>query len=257
MTTQDWLPGVAADDGEPGASGTRWGRGLRIGAGAVVLVVALVAVLLGAHDLAAAPPPTALPAPAPVATGDVQPPPPSPTVIHLGLTDPRVTVGRRLADLVVDAMPLEGTVAPDRVPNFDTCQPDGSVLQYLPVVIEAPVASIHGRFTVETTASTPPLPGRLGFFFQAGRGSTPCPGGVWSPSDTFEASNYEQPKITGYIVLDQAFTPMTPKGRSDVFRTLQLRVSGLQTGKQPLVLGPLTTGSLCPGTQDEFCAPLG
>jgi hypothetical protein len=256
MTTQDWWPG-AADHEDDSAPPSRWTRWLGAGAGTVAVVVALTAVLIGVHHLTQAPEAAAAPPP-PVRTVDAAPPPPvSTTVLHVGLTDPRVTGGQRLADLVVDTKPLEGTVAPDRVPHFDTCQADGSVLQYLPVVIEAPVAAMHGTFTVETTASTPPLPGRLGFFFQAGQASTPCPGGVWSPSDSFEAAAYEQPRITGYIVLDQAFSAATPKGRSDVFRTLQLRVSGLETVHQPLTLGPLTTGSLCPGTQDELCAHLG
>ncbi|QXG75561.1 hypothetical protein KUM42_17395 [Modestobacter sp. L9-4] len=256
MTTQDWWPG-AADHEDDSAPPSRWTRWLGVGAGTVAVVVALTAVLIGVHHLTQAPEAAAAPPP-PVRTVDAAPPPPvSTTVVHVGLTDPGPPGSPALADLVVDTKPLEGTVAPDRVPHFDTCQADGSVLQYLPVVIEAPVAAVHGTFTVEPTAGTPPLPGRLGFFFQAGRASTPCPGGVWSPSDSFQAGNYEQPRITGYVVLDQAFSAATPKGRSDVFRTLQLRVSGLQVGKRPVTLGPLTVGSLCPGTTDQLCVPLG
>lgn len=159
--------------------------------------------------------------------------------------------------LVVGTQPLQGGAAPDRVPNFDTCTADPARLQYLPVQIRMPQYWLSATFTVQTTGSTPPDIGRLGFFFQSGGDGTPCPNGTWSTSDSFLAANMDQQVITGYVVLDPAFTSSTPQGRPDVFRSLQLRVSDIQYGgRRPIVSAP-TVGSLCPGTQDELCASLG
>jgi hypothetical protein len=99
--------------------------------------------------------------------------------------------------------------------------------------------------------------GRLGFFFQAGHASTPCPNGAWSASDSFLASNVGQEIITGYVVLDQAFTSSTSQGRADVFRSLLVRVSNIRTSGRPAIVTPPPVGSLCPGTQNELCAPPG
>jgi hypothetical protein len=66
-----------------------------------------------------------------------------------------------------------------------------------------------------------------------------------------------QDLITGYVVLDRAITPDTPQGRLDVFRTLQLRVSDIQWSGRPVNIGSPSAGSLCPGTRNELCAPLG
>lgn len=44
------------------------------------------------------------------------------------------------------------------------------------------------------------------------KADAPCPNGAWPTSDCFQASNYGQEVITGYIVLDQAFTPSTDWG---------------------------------------------
>jgi hypothetical protein len=119
-----------------------------------------------------------------------------------------------------------------------------------------PESWLSATVTVQTTASTPADIGRLGFFFQAGEASTPCPNGAWSTSDSFLA-NVGQSVVTGYIVLDRAFTPSTPQGRSDVFGTLGLRVSRIRLSLRPAAVRPPSVGSLCPGTTNELCAPLG
>jgi hypothetical protein len=157
----------------------------------------------------------------------------------------------------VGTQPLQGGTSPDLVPQFDTCQADEAALQYLPVQIRTPQNWLSATFTMQTTASTPPDLGRLGFFFQAGDASTPCPDGAWSTSDSFEASNVGQARITGYVVLDQAFAASTPQGRPDVFRTLQLRVSNIRFSGRLATVSPPTVGSLCPGTENELCASLG
>ena len=92
------------------------------------------------------------------------------------------------------------------MPNFATCHADRATLQYLPVQIQLPENWLSATRTAQTTTSTPAGIGRLGFFFQAGDASTPCPAGEWANSDRFLASNVGQETITGYVVLDQAFT---------------------------------------------------
>jgi hypothetical protein len=256
MTAQDWMPGLADDADVSDATTSRRRRWVRAGAGALATGIALAAVVVVAHRLAATTPVTSTAPPANAAAA-------APTlearsvVIDAGLSDPAVTGGYQLAPLIVGTQSLQGGTSPDLVPQFDTCQADEAALQYLPVQIRTPQNWLSATFTMQTTASTPPDLGRLGFFFQAGDASTPCPDGAWSTSDSFEASNVGQARITGYVVLDQAFAASTPQGRPDVFRTLQLRVSNIRFSGRPATVSPPTVGSLCPGTEDELCVSLG
>jgi hypothetical protein len=215
--------------------------------------------VVAAHRPAATPPApstaTVLPSSAATHTGAATPQA-RPVVIEADLSDPAVTGGEPLAPLIIGTQPLQGGVAPDRVPHFDTCHADTATLQYLPVQIRRPENWLSATVTVQTTASTPAGIGRLGFFFQAGDASTPCPHGAWSTSDSFLAPIPDE-VITGYVVLDQAFTSSTPPGRPDVFRTLRLRVSNIRFSGRLATVTPPTVGSLCPGTQDELCAALG
>jgi hypothetical protein len=256
MTTQDWLPGLETDEEQSGTPTARRRRWLL--AGVLVTVLALGAVVVEVIGLttaeragSTAPAPSANVAPETPAARPVA----GPVVIEADLTDPGVTDGLPVGPLVIAEQPLQGGSAPNRVPNFDTCQADASMLQYLPVQIGLPEDWLSATVEVQTTASTPPGVGRLGFFFQAGRESTPCPDGAWPTSDHFLA-NLHQPHIVGYVVLDQAFSPSTPQGRADVFRTLQLRVSDVELSGRLATIGPPTVGSLCPGSQDELCARL-
>jgi hypothetical protein len=257
MTAQDWLPGLDEDeDFEPAPPRRR--RSLLVAAAVLAAVVALVAVVVVAGTLT-----TSRPAPAPAAASSSRSAGPTaaaperaPVVIRADLSDPAVTGGGYVAPLVIGTQPLQGGVAPDRVPHFDTCQADPATLQYVPVQIRGSEDWVSATFTVEPTASTPPGIGRLGFFFQAGDASTPCPGGAWSTSDSFLAPIADS-TITGYVVLDQAFTPSTPQGRADVFGTLQLHVSNIRFSGRLVTVAPPAVGSLCPGTENELCAPLG
>jgi hypothetical protein len=160
------------------------------------------------------------------------------------------------APLVVGTQPVQGGAAPDRVPNFDSCSADPASLQYLPVQIRKPENWLSAAFTVQPTASTPTDIGRLGFFFQAGDASIPCRNGAWSTSDSFLA-NLGQDMITGYVVLDRAFTPSTPQGRADVFATVRLRISNIRLSGRPAEVHPPAVGSFCPGTRRDLCASLG
>jgi hypothetical protein len=172
------------------------------------------------------------------------------------VTRPALTVDTVTGPLTVTAEPVQGGLSPERVPGFDSCQADPATLQYLPVTVSVRADYLSATFEVQTTASTPPGIGRVGFFFQSGGGHTPCPGGAWPTSDSFLA-NLSQTHITGYVVLDQAFTPSTPQGRADVLRSLRLRVSAVRLSGRPATIGAPTIGSLCPGTRNELCASLG
>jgi hypothetical protein len=262
MTVQDWWPVLEDEEPLAEASTPRRRRWLLAGAGALAMVIALAAlVVIVVHRLPAPRPGTSVAAAAssgPAAGKSAEAPQEGPVVIGAALRDPALAGDPgQPAPLIVGTQSLQGGVAPDRVPNFDTCHANTATLQYLPVEIRRPETWLSATFTVQPTASTPAGIGRLGFYFQAGEASTPCPDGAWAASDSFQASNTGQEVITGYVVLDQAFTASTPQGRPDVFRTLRLRVSNIRTSGRPAIVSPPTVGSLCPGTHDELCASLG
>lgn len=260
MTAQDWWPGLQDDEAQAEAATPRRRRWVLAIAGAVAAVLALVAVVVVAHRLTAPPRVTSgAPAASSAAVGTKSAAPQEePVVIEAVLRDPALAGDSgQPGPLIVGTQSLQGGVAPDRVPNFDTCHADMATLQYLPVQIRMPENWLSATLTVQTTASTPAGIGRLGFFFQAGDASTPCPAGAWSTSDSFLASNFGQQVITGYVVLDQAITATTPQGRADVFHTLRLQVSNIRVSDRRAIVRPPTVGSLCPGTQDELCALLG
>jgi hypothetical protein len=63
------------------------------------------------------------------------------------------------------------------------------------------------------------------------------------------------------VVLEEAVPTGTPQGRSDVFSSLQLKVSNLRQFDdyvpRPLTADTPTIGQLCPGDLEAVCAPLG
>jgi hypothetical protein len=254
MTAQDWLLELHEDEDRSEAASRRRRRWLAAGALTAVLVVA--AGLIWGTDLSSGGPAAVRPAPSAASGNSAASPAPRPVLIQAGLTDPALANDTQTGPLTVTAEPLQGGFSPDRVPDFDSCQADPATLQYLPVRISVRADYLSAMFEVQTTASTPPGIGRLGFFFQSGGGSTPCPGGAWPTSDSFLA-NLSQTHITGYVVLDQAFTPSTPQGRADVLRSLRLRVSDVRVSGRPATIAAPSIGSLCPGTQNELCASLG
>jgi len=263
MTTQDWMTGLEQDEESPDPVTPRRRRWLVAVAAALVAVVALgglAVVLFGqartrpVESTASVSTPAAPSAPDVAAgTPEVGPVLIKAALDYPGLVDNVVPT----APLIVGTEPVEGGAAPDRVPNFDSCHADAASLQYLPVQIRLPENWLSARFTVQPTPSTPAGIGRLGFFFQAGESSVPCANGAWSTSDSFLASNVGQAAITGYVVLDQAFTAATPQGRPDVFRSLGLRISDIRLSDRPAEVHPPTIGSFCPGTTSDLCASLG
>jgi hypothetical protein len=252
MTAQDWWPDLHEDEDhaeEAPALRRPW-----LIAGALAAVLAVAAALVWGNDLSTSRP-TGADAGAATATTAAEPAP-GPVVIQAGLSDPALADDRQTGPVTVEIEPLQGGVAPQRVPDFNSCTADHAPLQYLPVRISVRADYLSATFEVQTTQSTPPGIGRIGFFFQSGGDSTPCPDGVWPTSDSFLA-NLHQAHVTGYVVLDQAFTSSTPQGRPDVFRSLQLRVSDIRLSGRPATITPPTIGALCPGTQNELCASLG
>ena len=127
MTTQDWSHGLQ-DDEEP-AGHRRRGRLLAGGMAIVVALAALVLVVQHASAprpaVAAAPTTSSAPASAPAE------PDSRAVVIRADLSDPGVTGGYPLAPLVVGTQPVQGGVAPERVPHFDSCQADPATLHPL------------------------------------------------------------------------------------------------------------------------------
>jgi hypothetical protein len=263
MTAQDWMTGLKEDEESAETATPHRRRWLLAGAGALVAVVALAAlaaVLLGQLRIPPAASTATAPSSTPSQTADatVTTPAVGPVLIQAALDYPGLVDSVvPTAPLIVGTQPVQGGAAPDRVPNFDSCRADAASLQYLPVQIRMPENWLSARFTVRSTTSTPAGIGRLGFFFQAGPASIPCPAGAWSTSDSFQASNVGQAVITGYVVLDQAFTAATPEGRADVFSSLGLRISNIRLSDRPAEVHPPTIGSFCPGSRSDLCASLG
>ncbi len=261
MTAQDWMTGLEEDDESAETatpSGRRWLVAVAAALVAVVALAALAAALIGRTTAPRAGSTTTAPGSSPVPQVDERAPKAAPVLIQAALDYPGLVDSVvPTAPLVVGTQPVQGGAAPDRVPNFDTCHAAAASVQYLPVQIRMPENWLSARFTVEPTASTPAGIGRLGFFFQAGEASIPCPAGAWSTTDSFQASNMGQEVITGYVVLDRAFTAATPQGRPDVFRSLGLRISNIRLSDRPAEVHPPAVGSFCPGTRSDLCASLG
>jgi hypothetical protein len=262
MTVQDVLPGLGEDEDERQSETATPRRGRWLLAGTLATVTALAGVVVVVQRLAVTTPPAwtaaTSTAPAPVTTDTAATPQQGSVLIKAALDYPGlINSVVPTAPLVVGTEPVQGGAAPDRVPNFDSCHADAASLQYLPFQVRMPENWLSATFTIQTTANTPADIGRLGFFFQAGPASTPCPNGAWSTSDSFQASNTGQEVITGYAVLDRAFTASTPQGRTGVFGTLGLRISNIRLSGRPAAVSPPSVGVLCPGTRDELCASLG
>jgi len=235
MTAQDWMTDLEEDEESPGTATPHTRRWLVIGAAAVVVVLVLAALAVALLGHERTPPTTTATAPAApsasspeTAVPEVSAPDVGPVLMQAALDYPGLIDSVvPTAPLVVGTQPVQGGAAPDRVPNFDSCSADPASLQYLPVQIRKPENWLSATLTVQSTASTPKDIGRLGFFFQAGDASIPCRDGAWWTSDSFLA-NLGQDTVTGYVVLDRAFSPSTPQGRAEVFATLRLRISDLR-----------------------------
>jgi hypothetical protein len=196
-------------------------------------------------------------APAPSAGGVATGPGTGPVVAQAALQ----RAGHPAGLLTVGTGKLVMGQAPPLV-NFRSCGTDDRQLEYLPVEIREAVGGLAAAVTVQPGPTTPPGIGRLGFFFESHDGNAfPCrDGAAWPTTDTFEAVSGAR-LITGYVVLDSAVTAVTPQGRSDVFSSLQLKISHLRQFDdyvpRSLDVDAPTVGQLCPGDQAAVCAPLG
>jgi hypothetical protein len=192
------------------------------------------------------------------------PPPDQPKVIAAGAL---LTRGKQVGTVQVAAEHvLTGLVPPFREFTLQ-CPVSGPSLQYVAVDLSFDLAEGEGgpagHLTVSAGPATPADIGDLGVFFEQAPDDDQPYCADYPPlptTDTFWARGTLH--VTGYVVLDRAVGPATPKGRADVFPTLQLRLDHLRTrtsegGETPLTLGPLTAGAACPDDDGAFCVPLG
>jgi hypothetical protein len=259
----------------------RWVRGTRRGAAALLGVSLVAGATSGcgfmndlAHPDAAPPaaPATTVPSPAPPSSAvpvDDAPDPDEPRVIAQGelLGSGDGTSGH----LVVTQGPVRTGLVPP-VPGFSfTCPVEGPSLQYVAVDFayaptaaprSSPRAGLAAHVSVDTGAGTPADVGDVGVFADSGGDPGPyCADYPPLPTtDTFW-NQMGAATVTVFVVLDQAVTPAFPVGRSDVFPTLQLRISELRWFSDPqaqrsLTVGGMSVGAACADDPDAICVPL-
>ena len=147
----------------------------------------------------------------------------------------------------------------------DACQVDWPSLQY--VVLDIEFRALDGsarnglaaHVSVAPGASTPSDIGDVGVLVQSHVDDC-ADAGALPTNDTFW--NAMGHRTTGYVFLDRAVTAATPDGRSEVFPTLELRLSGLRFMPEPdderhLGVGALSTGAPCADDPAAICVPLG
>jgi hypothetical protein len=255
----------------------RWRHELRRGAVAQFVIALVVGVTSGCgfmNDLAL-PDAAATETPAP---GPTTPSSPEPVVDAPDPDEPRVIAqGELLASgggtsghLVVTQGPVRTGLVPP-VPNFSsTCPVDGPSLQYVAVDFayvpaapqSYPVPGLAAHVSVDTGAGTPADIGDVGVFADSGGDPGPyCADYPPLPTtDTFW-NQMGAATVSVFIVLDQAVTPAFPMGRSDVFPTLQLRISELRWfsdpgAQRPLTVGGMSIGAACADDPAAICVPL-
>ena len=209
----------------------------------------------------------------PIPVADVAPAQPTPTDGPVVVVDGDLLTDRggRAGRLTVTVGPVQTGLVPP-VPHFsDSCPVDPASLQYLPVDFrftmtwteQSAVPGLAARLDVGTGPSTPADIGDVGIVVESGNGTErycfdypPLP-----TSDRFW-NQMLAAGVTGYVVLDEAVTPVTPEGRDDVFPTLRLRISELRLFADPtdvrsLSVGELSVGAACPDDAEAICVPLG
>ncbi|CCH89668.1 protein of unknown function [Modestobacter italicus] len=178
-----------------------------------------------------------------------------------------LTGGRAAGSLTVSVDRVRTGIGPSIPQLADDCGLDTTAVQTVPVVLtfetSSPLAGgLAAHLTVTPGPGTPAGTGPIGVFFEpATADETYCPDAPLLPTtDSFHARG--TPRVTGYVVLDRAVTAATPQGRDDVLRTLQARISDLRLRtdadvEQPLSVGAVTQGEVCPDDPDALCVPLG
>ncbi|WP_346621659.1 hypothetical protein [Blastococcus montanus] len=182
------------------------------------------------------------------------PDPGAPVVVAEG--DLLTAEGLPLGHLVVTQGPVRTGLVPP-VPGFsDTCPVEGPSLQYVALDFTytstvgraAPSGGLAAHVSVSTAPGTPPDVGDVGIFADSGGDPGPyCAGYPPLPTtDTFW-NQMGAASVTTFVVLDRAVGPGSPEGRSDVFPTLQLKISELRWFTDPALVRRLSAGEMSVG----------
>ncbi len=177
--------------------------------------------------------------------------------------------GSRAGHLVVTQGPVRTGLVPP-VPNFSfTCPVDGPSLQYVavdfafaPTPGSGPSPGLAAHVSVDPGVGTPADIGDVGVFADSGGNPGPyCADYPPLPTTDMFWNQMGAATVTVFVVLDQAVTPAFPVGRSDVFPTLQLRISELRSFSDPqalqsLTVGGMSVGSACADDPAAVCVPL-
>ena len=198
-------------------------------------------------------------APSTVAPAVTTPGPPQPWLIVDGAL---TTAGAGTGNLKVTVGPVRTGLVPP-VPHISDCPMDGPSLQYVPVEFAYTAPGLAAHVAIDRGPATPADAGAVAVFAESGNGlETYCDDAPPLPTWDKFWNQMGAPTVTTYVVLDQAVTPATPDGRSEVFPTLQLRISDLrvfsdQSQQRGLRVGALTVGAPCADDPDAICVPLG
>ena len=188
------------------------------------------------------------------------PAPETPTVIAAGALT--TAAGTEAGYVTVTVGPVVNGLAPP-VPNLTACPMDAPSLQYVPVDFAFTASGFAAHVAISRGPATPADVADVGIFAESADGNeTYCDDAPPLPSRDRFFNQMGAATITVYVALDQAVTPATPDGRSEVFPTLQLRISDLRQFEGPsrvhgLGVGVLTVGATCADDPDAICVPLG
>ena len=172
--------------------------------------------------------------------------------------------------LVVTQGPVRTGLVPP-VPGFSfTCPVDGPSLQYVAVDFayqsaaaqSHPLPGLAAHVSVSTGPATPTDLGDVGVFADSGGDPGPyCADYPPLPTTDKFWNQMGAATVAVFVVVDQAVTPAFRAGRSDVFATLQLKISNLRLfsdpeAVRPLDVGQMTVGAPCADDPDAICVPL-
>jgi hypothetical protein len=182
---------------------------------------------------------------------------------------PRVIVDGALTTTAGDAGHLTVTVGRVRtglvppVPHIADCPMDGPSLQYVAVGFTSSAPGLAAHVAISRGPATPADVVDVGVFAESGNGlETYCDDAPPLPTWDKFWNQMGAETVSVYVVLDQAVTAATPDGRSEVFPTMQLRISDLRlisdrSDVRGLGVGQLSVGAACADAPDAICVPLG
>jgi hypothetical protein len=133
---------------------------------------------------------------------------------------------------------------------------------FAPTPGSGPSPGLAAHVSVDPGVGTPADIGDVGVFADSGGNPGPyCADYPPLPTTDMFWNQMGAATVTVFVVLDQAVTPAFPVGRSDVFPTLQLRISELRSFSDPqalqsLTVGGMSVGSACADDPAAVCVPL-